>query len=136
MVSELMFPKKKEVLSITKALILLYFSTNIDELINKKIATEPQFRQSEIYPSIKSAIAKLQSKLKEPIKKKYYLHRTIDSHILPLTNVCFDRTGKYCLTGSYDRTCRIIDTLTGAGIEILKGHDNVVFSVGFNFPNW
>lgn len=112
------------------------FRTNIDELINKRIATEPHFRKSEIYPVIKDAIIKLQNKLKEPIKKKYYLHRTIDSHILPLTNVCFDRSGEYCLTGSYDRTCRIINTLNGSDKNILRGHENVVFSVGFNFPNW
>lgn len=115
---------------------MLNFRTNIDELINKRIATEPHFRKSEIYPVIKDAIIKLQNKLKEPIKKKYYLHRTIDSHILPLTNVCFDRSGEYCLTGSYDRTCRIINTLNGSDKNILRGHENVVFSVGFNFPNW
>ena len=113
-----------------------HFSTNIDELIQKKIAAESTFQESEIYPSIRNAIVKLQNKLKEPIKKKFYLYRTIDSHILPLTNVCFDRIGKYCLTGSYDRTCRIINTLNGTDESILKGHDNVVFSVGYNLPNW
>lgn len=90
----------------------------------------------DMFSALKQAIFKLQAKLHEPIKKKFYLHKSYTSHILPLTNVCFDRSGERCLTGSYDRTCHVINTSTGQLQHMLTGHDNVVFSVGFNVPRW
>lgn len=85
---------------------------------------------------LRKAIAKLQRKLQEPTKKKFYLHTRLDTHILPLTNVAFDRSGERCLTGSYDRTCAIVNTHDGNVEHVLREHDNVVFSVAFNFPKW
>ena len=38
------------------------------------------------------------------------------------------------LTGSYDRTCIIWDTKTGDPLQKLTGHQNVVYSIGFNLP--
>lgn len=90
----------------------------------------------DTFSALKQAIGKLQNKLREPVKKKFYLHKCYNSHILPLTNVCFDRSGEHCLTGSYDRTCHVINTNTAEVQHILSGHDNVVFSVGFNTPRW
>uniref|UniRef100_A0A182UG24 WD repeat-containing protein 55 homolog n=1 Tax=Anopheles melas TaxID=34690 RepID=A0A182UG24_9DIPT len=77
---------------------------------------------------------KLQKKLKEPVKTKFYLFKTLQTHILPLTNVCFDKSGKKCITGSYDRTCRIWNVESGDEEKFLKGHENVVFSVAYNYP--
>lgn len=37
-----------------------------------------------------------------------------------------------CLTGSYDRTCRVWDVETGQEMLALDEHQNVVFSVAFN----
>lgn len=85
---------------------------------------------------LRKAIAKLQRKMQEPTKKKFYLHTRLETHILPLTNVAFDRSGEHCLTGSYDRTCRIINTHNGTEEHVLGDHDNVVFSVAYNFPKW
>lgn len=85
---------------------------------------------------LRKAIAKLQRKMQEPTKKKFYLHTRLETHILPLTNVAFDRSGEHCLTGSYDRTCRIINTHQGTEEHVLGDHDNVVFSVAYNFPKW
>ncbi|XP_028894131.1 dynein assembly factor with WDR repeat domains 1 [Zeugodacus cucurbitae] len=83
---------------------------------------------------LRQAIAKLQRKLLEPTQKKFYLQRRV-AHLLPLTNICFDRSGTRCLTGSYDRICRIINTHDAVEEPLLlKGHDNVVFSVAFNQP--
>lgn len=84
---------------------------------------------------LRQAIGKLQRKLLEPTQKKFYMHRRV-AHLLPLTNVCFDRSGTRCLTGSYDRICRIINTQDVGEAQLLKGHDNVVFSVAFNQPKW
>ena len=86
--------------------------------------------------ALKLAIIKLQRKLSEPIKKKFYLHKCLRSHLLPLTNVAFDRSGERCLTGSYDRTCRVINTQSATVEHTLEEHDNVVFAVAFNFPRW
>ncbi|KMZ06627.1 dynein assembly factor with WDR repeat domains 1 isoform X1 [Drosophila simulans] len=93
-------------------------------------------RSQNAFSALKQALEKLQKKLREPVKKKFYLHKCHNSHILPLTNVSFDRSGERCLTGSYDRTCHVINTQTAQVEHILSGHDNVVFSVGFNFPHW
>jgi len=54
---------------------------------------EPLITQ-ENYPEFLDILKKLQNKLKEPIKKKFYLYKTLQKHILPLTNVCFDKKGK------------------------------------------
>lgn len=41
-----------------------------------------------------------------------------------------------CVTGSYDRTARIWDAEKGNELHILRGHENAVFSVQFNYPKW
>lgn len=89
-----------------------------------------------VYGILGKAIARLQRKMQEPTKKKFYLHTRLETHVLPLTNVAFDRSGEHCLTGSYDRTCRIINTHNGSIEHVLGEHDNVVFSVAYNFPKW
>lgn len=38
------------------------------------------------------------------------------------------------ITGSYDRTCRIWDTASGAELHTLEGHRNVVYAIAFNNP--
>ena len=38
------------------------------------------------------------------------------------------------ITGSYDRTCKVWDTLTGAELHTLSGHKNVVYTLAFNVP--
>lgn len=39
-----------------------------------------------------------------------------------------------CLTGSYDRTCKVWDIDSGAELLTLEGHKNVVYTVSFNNP--
>jgi len=39
-----------------------------------------------------------------------------------------------CLTGSYDRTCKVWDIDNGAELLSLEGHKNVVYAVAFNNP--
>ncbi|KAI9584697.1 hypothetical protein GQX74_006592 [Glossina fuscipes] len=126
-------------------------NTNPDEIVRKILAGD--YNESQVPAAtsnnnnidiisphedraLKKAIAKLQRKLQEPTKKKFYIHTRSDAHILPLTNVAFDRIGERCLTGSYDRTCRIINTQTGCEEHVLREHNNVVFSVAFNLPKW
>jgi dynein assembly factor with WDR repeat domains 1 len=44
---------------------------------------------------------------------------------------------KFCfsfITGSYDRTCKVWDTLSGEELFTLEGHRNVVYAIGYNNP--
>eukprot|EP00795_Rhopilema_esculentum_P016681 gene16681-8123_t len=56
------------------------------------------------------------------------------AHILPLTNVAFNKSGSSFITGSYDRTCKIWDTASGEELHTLEGHKNVVYAVAYNNP--
>lgn len=38
------------------------------------------------------------------------------------------------ITGSYDRTCKVWDTITGKELLKLEGHKNVVYAIAFNNP--
>jgi len=53
---------------------------------------------------------------------------------LPLTNCCFNKNGDKFITGSYDRTCKVWDTMTGEELLSLEGHKNVVYCMAFNNP--
>lgn len=41
-----------------------------------------------------------------------------------------------CITGSYDRTCRLWNVDAAIETAVLQGHENAVFSVAFNYPKW
>lgn len=136
-----------------------FFSTKIKQLATEVAQNEPLLT-TDVLPEFALALEKLQNKLKEPVKKKFYHFKTLKSHILPLTNVAFDRAGtrwvpsiasifgqqnfeidenEYnfrCVTGSYDRTARVWNVETGEEMHVLQGHENAVFSVEFNFPKW
>lgn len=50
--------------------------------------------------------------------------------------MAFDKAGTKCVTGSYDRTARIWNVEAGEEIHTLQGHENAVFSIGYNYPKW
>lgn len=114
---------------------MIYFSTKIKPYAIELAKKEPLISK-EVLPEFAEALKRLQSKLKEPILKKFYHFKTLKSHILPLTNVAFDKVGTKCVTGSYDRTARIWNVEAGEEIHVLQGHENAVFSIGFNYPKW
>lgn len=62
------------------------------------------------------------------------LVKKLKGHVLPLTNCCFNKNGDKFITGSYDRTCKIWDTNTGALIHSLEAHKNAVYCMAFNVP--
>jgi dynein assembly factor with WDR repeat domains 1 len=109
-------------------------SADLNEVIQVLKKREPAIMTKDIVEQVKELLEKMQTKLREPPKNKFYLHKTLHAHILPLTNVDFDRSGTKCITGSYDRTCRVWNVDTGCETNVLKGHENVVFSVAFNHP--
>ena len=75
-------------------------------------------------------------------KNQEFVHfRTLSCHELPLTNCAFNKSGdKYIIklyrfiTGSYDQTCKVWDTVSGENLQSLKGHKNVVYAISFNLP--
>ena len=96
----------------------------------------------------------LQQKLSQS-HNRFYLFKVLRAHMLPLTNVAFNKSGsRYVLlavpgfnvviilhtkhyrfiTGSYDRTCKLWDTQSGEELQTLEGHKNVVYAIGFNNP--
>ena len=51
-----------------------------------------------------------------------------------MTNCAFNKSGDKFITGSYDRTCKVWNTITGDELLTLEGHRNVVYAIAFNNP--
>ncbi|XP_069753331.1 dynein assembly factor with WD repeat domains 1 isoform X3 [Narcine bancroftii] len=83
---------------------------------------------------VKQLVKRLQEKLSQPDDHKFYLFKVLRAHILPLTNVAFNKSGSRFITGSYDRTCKVWDTISGEELLTLEGHRNVVYAIAFNNP--
>ncbi|XP_021915899.1 dynein assembly factor with WDR repeat domains 1 isoform X2 [Zootermopsis nevadensis] len=107
--------------------------TNVNELAATIAADEPLVTPS-VVPQLVESLCKLQTKLSDASNHWFHNSKTLKTHLLPLTNVAFDKQGKRCLTGSYDRTCKVWDTDSGKELCTLKGHKNVVYAVTFNSP--
>lgn len=91
-------------------------------------------------------------------RRKFKSSKVLKAHVLPLTNVAFNKSGSLFLTGSYDRTAKIwsVASLLGNQMETehglsafasesigqsnnaepitLEGHKNVVYTLAFNNP--
>jgi WD40 repeat protein len=61
-----------------------------------------------------------------------HIHTT---HLMPLTDCCFNKMGVLYATSSYDRTAQIWDTETGKNVQRLTGHIDAVYSCRFNLPD-
>ncbi|KAL7058147.1 hypothetical protein AAHC03_016736 [Spirometra sp. Aus1] len=85
-------------------------------------------------PQLKELVNKLKTKVSQPDKASFSQSKVLRAHILPLTNVSFNKTGSHFITGSYDRTAKIWETDTGNLICTLEGHKNVVYAITFNLP--
>ncbi|CAI2368255.1 unnamed protein product [Moneuplotes crassus] len=51
-----------------------------------------------------------------------------------LCPTCFNKNEYKFITSSYDRTCKVWDTITGKELLSLEGHKNVVYTMAFNKP--
>lgn len=113
------------------------FSTNTKELAFLLYQKEPLITE-EVRDQLEQCLEVLKKRTEHegPTGKRFYIYKTLMTHVLPLTNVAFDKTGNRCLTGSYDRTCKVWDVESGKEMQTLTGHQNVVYTVGFNFPAW
>lgn len=52
----------------------------------------------------------------------FFLFKILRAHILPLTNCAFNKSGDKFITGSYDRTCKVWNTMSGDELLTLEGH--------------
>ncbi|XP_075793733.1 dynein assembly factor with WD repeat domains 1 isoform X1 [Pelodiscus sinensis] len=119
----------------TKSIDLLDLSldTNVGALVEEIRKAEPLITASRKEQVI-HLILRLQEKLGQQEDHKFYLFKVLRAHILPLTNVAFNKSGSCFITGSYDRTCKIWDTASGEELRTLDGHRNVVYAIAFNNP--
>uniref|UniRef100_A0AAY5LBQ9 Dynein assembly factor with WDR repeat domains 1 n=1 Tax=Esox lucius TaxID=8010 RepID=A0AAY5LBQ9_ESOLU len=119
----------------TKSIDMLDLSpeTDTEELISQIRKSEPLITASRI-GQVKLLILRLQEKLSQQDNRRFYLFKMLRAHILPLTNVAFNKSGSSFITGSYDRTCKIWDTASGEELHTLEGHRNVVYAIAFNNP--
>uniref|UniRef100_A0A8C8GIQ7 Dynein assembly factor with WD repeat domains 1 n=1 Tax=Oncorhynchus tshawytscha TaxID=74940 RepID=A0A8C8GIQ7_ONCTS len=119
----------------TKSIDLLDLSpeTDTEELISAIRKSEPLITASRV-DQVKLLIVRLQEKLGQQDNRRFCLFKALQAHILPLTNVAFNKSGSSFITGSYDRTCKIWDTASGEELHTLEGHRNVVYAIAFNNP--
>ncbi|CAG9796847.1 unnamed protein product [Diatraea saccharalis] len=111
--------------------------SDIKEIANRLYQKEVLLTE-EVQDQLLQCLDTLKKRIEHegPTGKRFYIYKTLQTHILPLTNVAFDKSGKRCITGSYDRTCKVWDVDSGKELKTLEGHQNVVYSVAFNFPTW
>ena len=107
--------------------------TDVEALINQILMEEPAISSSK-RPHLRKLIQKLMEKLYSSVSHQFQPFRTLKAHILPLTNCGFNKSGDKFITASYDRTCKVWDTISGSELLSLEGHHNVVYTIAFNTP--
>jgi dynein assembly factor with WDR repeat domains 1 len=106
--------------------------TDIDVVVNQICFEEPLISENK-KPHLKKLIfskfyfnlsfllsyfhelLELIEKIESNDTSNFFLFKILRAHILPLTNCAFNKSGDKFITGSYDRTCKIWDTLSGEG---------------------
>lgn len=65
-------------------------------LIAKELANKEQLITSNLIDQLKHCIDRLQLKLEDinTTTKHFYIYKTLQNHLLPLTNIAFDKEGK------------------------------------------
>ncbi|KAJ6669341.1 hypothetical protein lerEdw1_008150 [Lerista edwardsae] len=107
--------------------------TDVEALVEDIRKAEPLITASR-KDQVVNLVLRLQEKLGQQVDHKFYLFKVLRAHILPLTNVAFNKSGSCFITGSYDRTCKLWDTASGEELRSLEGHRNVVYAIAFNNP--
>ena len=94
----------------TKTIDLLELTpdTDVEPLLNQIIRSEPLLSEKR-KPQLSKLVYKLIEKLEGADQSNFYLFKTLRAHILPLTNCAFNKKGDRFITGSYDRTCKVMD---------------------------
>jgi dynein assembly factor with WDR repeat domains 1 len=89
-------------------------------------------------PVVMKLIIRLMEKQRVPMDLRFELLKIQQTHILPMTNLAWNKDGSQFVSGSYDRTCKVWNTWPSPNAEpsvVLDGvHSNVVYAVSFNNP--
>lgn len=130
-------------------------SADVDVIVNQIVFEEPLISESKkphlrkmiysksslitftislILTASFKIIAELIEKLECNESSDFFLFKILRAHILPLTNCAFNKSGDKFITGSYDRTCKVWNTIVGDELLTLEGHRNVVYAIAFNNP--
>ena len=107
--------------------------TDVEVMINAVVRKEALVTDAR-KPQLRKLVYKLIEKQESHENQSFYLFKILRAHILPLTNCAFNKSGDRFITGSYDRTCKVWNTLTGEELLTLEGHKNVVYAIAFNNP--
>ena len=62
-------------------------------------------------------------------------YKRILGHLSAVYCVCFDRTGRYILTGADDNLIKIWNAVDGRLLATLRGHDKEISDIKVNFEN-
>lgn len=72
---------------------IMYCSTDVRALADSIKAAEPIITEG-VTDQLIETLKKLQSKVCDGNVKRYYKYKTLQTHLLPLTNIAFDKLGK------------------------------------------
>ncbi|XP_075793735.1 dynein assembly factor with WD repeat domains 1 isoform X4 [Pelodiscus sinensis] len=122
----------------TKSIDLLDLSldTNVGALVEEIRKAEPLITASRKEQVI-HLILRLQEKLGQQEDHKFYLFKVLRAHILPLTNVAFNKSGSCdkIATGSFDKTCKLWSVETGKCYHTFRGHTAEIVCLSFNLQS-
>eukprot|EP00878_Enallax_costatus_P017719 GHUV01018616.1.p1 GENE.GHUV01018616.1~~GHUV01018616.1.p1 ORF type:complete len:147 (+),score=26.32 GHUV01018616.1:228-668(+) len=90
---------------------------DLEVLLTQLINQEPLISESK-RPAVRQLLERLVAKLLEPQYSQFDLFKVLRAHILPLTNCAFNKSGDKFITGSYDRTCKVISLLWDAAMQL------------------
>jgi len=119
----------------TKTIDLLDLAPNteVDPLVKQIVRDEPLIPES-IKDTLQKMIFKLIEKGTDSASQRFTLYKVLRGHQLPLTSCLFNKSGSKVITGSFDRSCRAWDTLTGEELLVLNGHNDLIYAIAFNNP--
>jgi WD40 repeat protein len=75
------------------------------------------------------------SLLQPELFKSMSLHKRSLVHLSQVYCVCFDRTGKYVLTGADDKLIKCFSTRDGRLVATFRGHEKEISDIEINFEN-
>jgi CMP-2-keto-3-deoxyoctulosonic acid synthetase len=107
--------------------------TNVDELAVSIAADEPLIT-TNVIPQLAESLAKLQTKISDANNHRFQKYKTLKTHLLPLTNIAFDKKGKrYFQPQLYFTACvkaNMAFLLLKCGCTISCEHMQTIQSIG------
>lgn len=80
-------------LAASRVVYVSFCRTDIRALAESIKAAEPVITES-VMEQLVETLQKLQAKVCDTNPKRYYKYKTLQTHLLPLTNIAFDKLGK------------------------------------------